>query len=92
MKSRELVDEISKLINVASGASLPCDQPTGTPSCVGRGSITWGRPLTKREYASLCPACRAYWHLSAARNDVVEYIRTGRAEDNESDDKGAAGG
>jgi hypothetical protein len=44
-------------------------------SCLSWVDPKWGGPLTAKQYDALCPSCRAYWHLSAARNDLIEYQR-----------------
>lgn len=81
----EVTDPLSDLATEAL-RHAPCELVLMNPksrSCLnkaqckerGMREIQWGRPLTPREYDYLCPACRAYWHVLAAINDLVEYVK-----------------
>jgi hypothetical protein len=87
MTVREAIDKLSDLIawSLRADSELSCIRQVRAitlhdfrGSClvqVGEhGIVNWGRPLTKKEYDSLCPACRAYWHLQSARNDLIEWV------------------
>jgi hypothetical protein len=79
--AHDIIDAISALIDVLAkmdvDPSTRCARKDGH-SCLSAKEgkrITWGRPLTKSEYDYLCSSCRAYWHASAARNDVMDRVR-----------------
>ena len=69
------VKQLDALIDFAgSQEALRCFAPQDG-GCMRRVDPEWGRALTKVEYNHLCAACRAYYHLSAARNDLYEHAR-----------------
>jgi hypothetical protein len=77
-----MIDAASELISdLGKNEYFPCDRTkkagaatTADATCVA--AVSWGRPLSKKEYHALCPSCRAYWHASAMRNDMIEFMRT----------------
>lgn len=85
-----VVDQVSDLINTLGKESLfPCARKSGPRgrraegkhdeiACLNVSRIEWGRALTSDEYNRMCAACRAYYFLSAARNDLITFIRTQR--------------
>ena len=77
MTTREAIERLQSLVEHAT-ADMLCDkfQGASTRSCVDALDVSWGRPLTPREYAGMCSACRAYWHLLSAVNDMHEHLRT----------------
>ena len=68
----EAIELVNNLIVMTAGDQLPCDRKVS--SCVSELKVSWGRPLMKKEYNSMCPACRAYWHFSSARNDLIQFL------------------
>ena len=75
---QEAIEAANRLIEFAGDNKLlPCDRGAGAEvSCFHVLDVTWGRPLTKKEFSAMCSACLAYWHLSAARNDLIAHART----------------
>jgi len=69
------IKELDALIDFAgSQEALRCFSPD-KGGCMRRVDPEWGRALTTKEYQSMCAACRCYYHLSAARNDLYEHAR-----------------
>jgi hypothetical protein len=73
-RTSDLVNLLSELITVSIGNDLPCDRTV--PSCIRVMKVDWGHAMTQRQEDGCCPACLAYYHMSAARNAVMAFKRT----------------
>ena len=82
MTVQEMIDKTSDLISATSrNAQLPCDRwkREHETSCVAAWpdkKRIFARLLSDKDAQSMCPACRAYYLLSMARNALIEHART----------------
>lgn len=79
MTAEDAITMVDTLMKFAGSNKLPClDQlaKKGGMPCLRSVNPSWGRPLTKSEYAKMCATCLAYWHLASAKNDLIAFNRS----------------
>lgn len=76
MTVNSALEMVEQLIEFTGGAKVECWKKPQR-SCMATVNPSWGRMLTKSEDEKMCPACRAYWLLCAARNELNDCRKHG---------------